>query len=157
VTYTITEPCVDIKDKTCIDECPVDCIYEGERMLYIHPDECVDCGACEPVCPVEAIHYEDDVPEQWAPYTQINAEFFAELGRRCVQGRHDRQRPAAGQESAAAGRERLTSLRVAPCRQAVDHAFNKMKSALEVIGSTSVKCCRLAMPGCPPGVLQAWH
>src|ERR1700723_1442124 len=69
VTYTITEPCVDIKDKTCIDECPVDCIYEGERMLYIHPDECVDCGACEPVCPVDAIHYEDDVPEQWAQYT----------------------------------------------------------------------------------------
>jgi len=80
VTYTITEQCVDIKDKTCIDECPVDCIYEGERMLYIHPDECVDCGACEPVCPVEAIHYEDDVPEQWAQYTQINADFFAELG-----------------------------------------------------------------------------
>ena len=49
VTYTIAEPCVDIKDKACIEECPVDCIYEGERMLYIHPDECVDCGACEPV------------------------------------------------------------------------------------------------------------
>ena len=80
MTYTIAEPCVDIKDKTCIDECPVDCIYEGERMLYIHPDECVDCGACEPVCPVEAIHYEDDLPEQWVQYTQINADFFAELG-----------------------------------------------------------------------------
>ncbi|EUA50338.1 succinyldiaminopimelate transaminase [Mycobacterium xenopi 3993] len=80
VTYTIAEPCVDIKDKACIEECPVDCIYEGARMLYIHPDECVDCGACEPVCPVEAIFYEDDVPEQWAHYTQINADFFAELG-----------------------------------------------------------------------------
>jgi NAD-dependent dihydropyrimidine dehydrogenase PreA subunit len=80
VTYTIAEPCVDVKDKTCIDECPVDCIYEGERMLYIHPDECVDCGACEPVCPVEAIHYEDDLPEQWAEYTQINADFFTEIG-----------------------------------------------------------------------------
>ena len=80
MTYTIAEPCVDIKDKACIEECPVDCIYEGERMLYIHPDECVDCGACEPVCPVESIFYEDDVPEQWAQYTQINADFFAELG-----------------------------------------------------------------------------
>ena len=80
VTYTIAEPCVDIKDKACIEECPVDCIYEGARMLYIHPDECVDCGACEPVCPVEAIFYEDDVPEQWSHYTQINADFFAELG-----------------------------------------------------------------------------
>ena len=49
-------------------------------MLYIHPDECVDCGACEPVCPVEAIYYEDDVPDQWTSYTQINADFFAELG-----------------------------------------------------------------------------
>jgi NAD-dependent dihydropyrimidine dehydrogenase PreA subunit len=80
VTYTIAEPCVDIKDKACIEECPVDCIYEGARMLYIHPDECVDCGACEPVCPVEAIYYEDDVPEQWSGYTQINADFFVELG-----------------------------------------------------------------------------
>ena len=80
MTYTIAEPCVDIKDKACIEECPVDCIYEGARMLYIHPDECVDCGACEPVCPVEAIYYEDDVPEQWGQYTQINADFFVELG-----------------------------------------------------------------------------
>lgn len=49
-------------------------------MLYIQPDECVDCGACEPVCPVEAIYYEDDVPEQWKEYTKVNAEFFDELG-----------------------------------------------------------------------------
>ncbi len=80
MTYTIAEPCVDLKDKACIEECPVDCIYEGARMLFIHPDECVDCGACEPVCPVEAIYYEDDVPEQWTAYTQINADFFVELG-----------------------------------------------------------------------------
>src|SRR6476469_8466184 len=72
VTYVIAEPCVDVKDKACI--------YEGARMLYIHPDECVDCGACEPVCPVEAIYYEDDVPDQWSGYTQNNADFFAELG-----------------------------------------------------------------------------
>jgi NAD-dependent dihydropyrimidine dehydrogenase PreA subunit len=65
VTYVIAQPCVDLLDKACIEECPVDCIYEGNRMLYIHPDECVDCGACEPVCPVEAIFYEDDTPEQW--------------------------------------------------------------------------------------------
>jgi NAD-dependent dihydropyrimidine dehydrogenase PreA subunit len=60
VTYVIAQPCVDVKDRGCIEECPVDCIYEGTRMLYIQPDECVDCGACEPVCPVEAIYYEDD-------------------------------------------------------------------------------------------------
>lgn len=62
MTYVIAQPCADIKDKACIDECPVDCIYEGRRSLYIQPDECVDCGACEPVCPVEAIFYEDDTP-----------------------------------------------------------------------------------------------
>ena len=73
-------PCVDLLDKTCIDECPVDCIYEGNRMLYIHPDECVDCGACEPVCPVEAIHFEADVPPQWKGFYQVNVEFFESLG-----------------------------------------------------------------------------
>ena len=69
MTYVIAFPCVDVKDKSCIEECPVDCIYEGDRMLYIQPDECVDCGACEPVCPVEAIFYEDDVPDEWSDYT----------------------------------------------------------------------------------------
>jgi NAD-dependent dihydropyrimidine dehydrogenase PreA subunit len=78
VTYVIAEPCIDVVDRSCVEECPVDCIYEGSRALYIHPDECVDCGACEPVCPVEAIYYEDDVPEQWEPFTADNARFFTE-------------------------------------------------------------------------------
>ena len=78
MTYIITQACVDLLDKTCVAECPVDCIYEGERMMYIHPDECVDCGACEPVCPVEAIFYEDDLPDQWRIYTEDNARFFTE-------------------------------------------------------------------------------
>jgi NAD-dependent dihydropyrimidine dehydrogenase PreA subunit len=78
MTYVIAEPCVDVLDRACVEECPVDCIYEGERALYIHPDECVDCGACEPVCPVEAIFYEDDVPQQWAVFTADNAAFFNE-------------------------------------------------------------------------------
>jgi NAD-dependent dihydropyrimidine dehydrogenase PreA subunit len=80
VTYVIAEPCVDLLDKACIEECPVDCIYEGGRMLYINADECVDCGACEPVCPVEAIFYEDDLPEKWHDYQQANIDFFEELG-----------------------------------------------------------------------------
>ena len=80
MTYVIAQPCVDVKDKACIDECPVDCIYEGERALYIHPSECVDCGACDPVCPVEAIYYSDDVPDEWADYVRANVEFFEELG-----------------------------------------------------------------------------
>ena len=80
MTYVIALPCVDLKDKTCIEECPVDCIYEGERMLYIQPDECVDCGACEPVCPVEAIAYEDDLTEDNAPFADAARALFAEFG-----------------------------------------------------------------------------
>ncbi|MFP3991457.1 ferredoxin [Streptomyces sp. E11-3] len=80
MAYVIAQPCADVKDKSCIDECPVDCIYEGGRALYIHPDECVDCGACEPVCPVEAIYFEDDVPVDWGDHRGSNAAFFAELG-----------------------------------------------------------------------------
>ncbi len=80
MTYVIAFPCTDTLDKSCIEECPVDCIYEGGRMLYIHPDECVDCGACEPVCPVEAIFYEEDLPAKWNDYAALNLDFFAELG-----------------------------------------------------------------------------
>jgi NAD-dependent dihydropyrimidine dehydrogenase PreA subunit len=80
MTYVIALPCVDLMDKACVDECPVDCIYEGDRMLYVQPDECIDCGACEPVCPVEAIFYEDDLPIEFSVYTAVNAEFFATLG-----------------------------------------------------------------------------
>ena len=80
MTYIVALPCVDVKDKACVEECPVDCIYEGNRMLYIHPEECVDCGACEPVCPVEAIYYEDDLPEDQEEYFDINAQFFENLG-----------------------------------------------------------------------------
>ena len=80
MTYVIAQPCVDVKDRACVDECPVDCIYEGARTLYIHPEECVDCGACEPVCPTEAIFYEDDLPDEWSDYFRANADFFKDLG-----------------------------------------------------------------------------
>ena len=80
MTYVIAQPCVDVKDKACVDECPVDCIYEGVRSLYINPNECVDCGACEPVCPVEAIFYEDDLPDEWAWYKDAATDFFAQVG-----------------------------------------------------------------------------
>jgi ferredoxin len=78
MTYVIAEPCIDVKDKACVDECPVDCIYEGPRMLYIQPDECVDCDACMPVCPVTAIFPEDDLPSEWKQFTQVNAEWFTD-------------------------------------------------------------------------------
>jgi ferredoxin len=76
MTYTIAEPCIDVKDKACVEECPVDCIYDGDRMLYIHPEACIDCGAWEPECPGEAIFYEDDVPDEWQEFTPINADYF---------------------------------------------------------------------------------
>lgn len=79
MTYVIAEPCIDVMDRACVEECPVDCIYEGRRSLYIQPDECVDCGACEPVCPVEAIFYEDDLPARWSIFTADNERFFTEV------------------------------------------------------------------------------
>ena len=72
MAYIIAEPCINVKDKACVEVCPVDCIYEGKDMLFIHPDECIDCGACEPECPVEAIFPEDALPEKWAPFVKIN-------------------------------------------------------------------------------------
>ena len=104
MTYVIAQPCVDVKDKACIEECPVDCIYEGSRSLYIHPDECVDCGACEPVCPVEAIFYEDDTPEEWKDYYKANVEFFDELGSPGGASKlgPDRARPPLHRRAAAA-------------------------------------------------------
>ena len=86
MTYVICEPCIDVKDTACVDVCPVDCIhptsdntefFDEEPQLYIDPEECIDCGVCEPECPVEAIYAEDDVPEEWESFTEKNAEFFA--------------------------------------------------------------------------------
>ena len=59
MTYIITEPCIEVKDASCVEVCPVDCIYEGERMYFIHPTECIECGMCESICPVDAIRYDD--------------------------------------------------------------------------------------------------
>src|SRR5438552_3230046 len=74
--YIIAEPCINLKDRSCVDVCPVDCIYEGEDQLYIHPDECIDCGACEPECPVTAIFPEEDTPPQWKSYIAKNRDVF---------------------------------------------------------------------------------
>ena len=80
MAYYITETCIDVKDKACVEVCPVDCIHpidgEGEPMLYIAPDECIDCGACEPECPVEAIFAEEDMPEDQGRFVDINTKYF---------------------------------------------------------------------------------
>ena len=74
--YVITEACKNTKDRACVDVCPVDCIYEGPDQLYIHPDECIDCGACVPACPVEAIFALDETPGKWADYISRNAQHY---------------------------------------------------------------------------------
>ena len=76
MTYIIAEPCIDIKDRSCVDVCPVDCIHEFDRMLVIDPEECIDCGACEPECPVNAIFPEDSLPAEWAQYTELDARWY---------------------------------------------------------------------------------
>ena len=80
MTYVITEPCINVKDQSCVEVCPVDCIHfddtEKDLMLYIDPDECIDCGACEPACPVAAIFAEEDVPQNWSEYKEINALWY---------------------------------------------------------------------------------
>lgn len=83
MAYVITEPCIGVCDTSCVEVCPVDCIYPRDgyenpegQMLYIHPDECIDCGACEPECPVEAIYEETIVPNQWQQFIRLNAAYF---------------------------------------------------------------------------------
>ena len=84
MAYIIAEPCIGTKDTACVDACPVDCIHpkkdaeglEAATQLYIDPVECIDCGACVPVCPVTAIFALDELPEKWNAYTKINADHF---------------------------------------------------------------------------------
>jgi NAD-dependent dihydropyrimidine dehydrogenase PreA subunit len=80
MTFVITSPCIDCKDGACIFACPVDCIYEGGRMMYIHPKICISCGACESVCPVEAIFHIDDLPDSEERFAEENASFFVLAG-----------------------------------------------------------------------------
>lgn len=72
--YVVTENCVDCRFTDCVEVCPVDCFYADAKMLYIHPDECIDCGACEFACPVKAIFNEDDLPNDLRKWIDVNAE-----------------------------------------------------------------------------------
>ncbi|WP_407541155.1 ferredoxin family protein [Deinococcus radiomollis] len=74
--HVIVSPCVGTKDQACTEVCPVECIYDGGEMFLIHPDECIDCGACVPACPVSAIYPEEDVPAGETEYIQKNRVFF---------------------------------------------------------------------------------
>ncbi|HEV8117358.1 MAG TPA: ferredoxin family protein [Thermoanaerobaculia bacterium] len=82
--YIIAEPCIGTKDTACVDVCPVDCIhprkdeadFAAAEMLYIDPDVCIQCGNCEPACPVTAIFTEETIPEKWKHYLQVNADWY---------------------------------------------------------------------------------
>ncbi len=74
MTHVVTEPCRGCKYTDCVVVCPTECFYEGDDMLFIDPNECIDCGACVSECPVSAIYQEDDVPEKWVSYIALNAE-----------------------------------------------------------------------------------
>lgn len=78
MTYLVTENCIRCKHTDCVDVCPVDCFYEGPNFLVIHPDECIDCGLCEPECPVDAILHEDDLTPEQDKFYALNQE-LAEL------------------------------------------------------------------------------
>ncbi len=75
MAYVVADPCIKCKYTDCVEVCPVNCFYEGANFLVIHPDECIDCGACEPVCPTKAIFAESDLPEKWSEYKALNAEY----------------------------------------------------------------------------------
>jgi NAD-dependent dihydropyrimidine dehydrogenase PreA subunit len=79
MTYVIGKGCVDVMHKDCVQDCPVDCIYEGARSMYINPHECVDCGACKFICEVDAIYFETDLPEDELVHLADNAAFFDEI------------------------------------------------------------------------------
>ncbi|MFN3547461.1 MAG: ferredoxin [Mesorhizobium sp.] len=78
MAYIITEPCIDVKDGACTAACPVDCIYEGGRMFYIHPDECINCGLCLSICPVDAIVWDGEMKPQHKVFEIANRDFFGD-------------------------------------------------------------------------------
>jgi ferredoxin len=78
MTYVVTEPCIKCKYTDCVAVCPVDCFHEGKNFMVIDPEECIDCGACEPECPTSAIFAEDDVPENQAEYIALNVKLTAQ-------------------------------------------------------------------------------
>jgi ferredoxin len=86
--FIITDPCIDTKDSACVDVCPVDCIHPRKdepefataTMLYIHPEECIDCGACVPACPVAAIFPLEETPDEWTRFISLNRDYFTDAG-----------------------------------------------------------------------------
>ena len=101
----IKSECIDVKDGACTTVCPVDCIYEGGRMFYIHPTECIECGVCESVCPVDAIRFEDEVSGEDAAFIAVNRDVFADAtGTLASPGGWSRKSPPIADHPLVAGR-----------------------------------------------------
>ncbi len=93
MAHVVTDPCVNCKYTDCVVVCPMECFYADERQLYIDPDDCIDCGACVPECPVEAIFHDVNVPAAFVPFIQLNADRVKELK---PHGRVTEKLPRAG-------------------------------------------------------------
>ena len=72
MTYIVNDKCINCRHTDCVEVCPVDCFYLGENTIVIHPDECIDCGLCEPECPIEAIYADDELPSDQIEFIEIN-------------------------------------------------------------------------------------
>jgi ferredoxin len=103
MAFVVTQPCHDCKYTDCVTVCPMECFYQDESMLYIDPQDCIDCDACAPECPVEAIFQDSNVPARWVHYVTLNAERTAAL-RSEGKGRiTERQDPKKGPGCHAGG------------------------------------------------------
>lgn len=144
MAYVIAEPCVDVKDLACVAVCPVDCIYEfeGENQLFIHPEECIDCDACRPECPVEAIFPLEDVPSQWQQYIEVNSVIFEtrsldeRIGGGAVDAGTDEDAQPAAVAASAGEMGDLSALleAVASKETSADDALEEVLAALEKLG-----------------------
>ncbi len=143
MTFVITQPCIDVQDQSCVEVCPVDCIHYDEasdRMLYIEPEVCIDCGACEPACPVSAIFAEADVPEDQEHFLEINALWFEDASAaraKVVDIPALEEAVAAAAASAPAAEEAAEAPAAAPAAAAAAPAATPEEAAEEVIEEPS--------------------
>ena len=109
MAYIVAEPCIKCKYTDCVAVCPVECFYEGENLLVIHPDECIDCGACEPACPTKAIFPEESLPAKWNEYVQLNADLCKTWPNITEQ-----KKPLPGADEAAKEENKIEALSLDP-------------------------------------------
>ena len=139
MTFVITQPCIDFQDQSCVEVCPVDCIHyeEGaDRMLFIEPATCIDCGACEPACPVTAIFDEPDVPDDQQQFTEINELWFTDAAAARakvanIPALEEAVAAAAGSDGAAAESEAPAAEAAAPAAPAASAAEAPVAAAEE--------------------------